>query len=159
MDIPASGGVYALVLRLDGPTELVFGRGHSRQSAPLEAGWYVYVGSAHGPGGLRARTDRHRRRSRVAHWHVDALLARAELVEIWFAEVAADREHAWAQRLARQPGAAIPVRGFGARDCRQGCGSHLVFLGAARPRIGLLGGSQRLFVASAGGTGTPDCSS
>ncbi|HYA22015.1 MAG TPA: DUF123 domain-containing protein [Thermoproteota archaeon] len=38
-------------------------------------GLYLYVGSARGPGGLRARVARHLRRDKVRKWHIDYLTA------------------------------------------------------------------------------------
>jgi len=57
-------------------------------------------------------------------WHVDYLRAAADWVEAWAAPLPADCECVWARRLAASPGAGVPVRGFGASDCR--CASHLV---------------------------------
>jgi Uri superfamily endonuclease len=62
-----------LVLRLDTPQTIAIGR---LGSIDFPVGWYLYVGSAHGPGGLHARLARHRRRlggTKRAHWHVDYL--------------------------------------------------------------------------------------
>jgi hypothetical protein len=48
--IPNAPGVYILVLYLSQTTAITFNRKSSRLSFP--PGWYVYVGSARGPGGL-----------------------------------------------------------------------------------------------------------
>ena len=40
---------------------------------PLAAGWHIYVGSANGPGGMRARIGRHLRTDKTIHWHIDRL--------------------------------------------------------------------------------------
>ncbi len=44
--------------------------------AVLKPGFYIYVGSACGPGGLRARISRHLcgKRKRL-HWHIDRILS------------------------------------------------------------------------------------
>ncbi|MBN1810373.1 MAG: GIY-YIG nuclease family protein [Anaerolineae bacterium] len=88
------------------------------------AGWYVYVGSARGPGGLAARLARHLRPLKPLHWHVDYLRAHASPVEIWYATGAQKRECAWARALLGLPGASVPVPRFGASDCR--CSTHLI---------------------------------
>ena len=36
-------------------------------------GFYLYVGSARDPGGLRARIERHLRRDKAKRWHIDYL--------------------------------------------------------------------------------------
>jgi Uri superfamily endonuclease len=38
-------------------------------------GFYLYIGSARGPGGLRARIERHLRKDKVKRWHIDYLTA------------------------------------------------------------------------------------
>ena len=48
----SAGGTYAVIYRCDADLEIVVGKlGH----VALTKGYYVYVGSAFGPGGLRAR--------------------------------------------------------------------------------------------------------
>jgi Uri superfamily endonuclease len=92
------------------------------------AGCYVYTGSARR--GLEARIARHLRpaREKRLHWHVDHLLAapgcRVERVT---------RHAAGECDLARRAGGTVPVPGFGASDCRAGCGSHLRYLGRDGP--------------------------
>jgi len=88
-------------------------------------GYYVYAGSAHGPGGLSARLARHRRQEKRLHWHVDYLLARARLAEVWTVVSGHRLECACAQAVMGLPGAQVPIPRFGASDCR--CLAHLVF--------------------------------
>ncbi len=118
---PDSPGTYVLVLNLPRPVTLRIGRPGRFH---FRSGWYAYVGSAHGPGGLAARLDRHLRLSKPLHWHVDYLREHARPLEIWYAVGDRRRECAWAQTLAQLPGARIPVPRFGASDCR--CPAHLV---------------------------------
>jgi len=94
----------------------------------LAAGLYVYVGSAHGPGGLRARVGRHLRREKPHHWHVDHLTAVLPVVHVVVSDSAAALECAWAQRLSALGGASVPVLGFGSSDCRNRCPAHLIRL-------------------------------
>jgi Uri superfamily endonuclease len=93
----------------------------------LQRGYYLYCGSAFGSGGLRARTDHHRRISKRPHWHLDYLRPHLELLEIWYSFDQERREHQWAAQLGALRGARLPFPGFGASDCR--CQSHLVRLG------------------------------
>ena len=119
---PSAGrarGTYLLLLRLDAAVELTVGRLGSDR---LAAGWYIYVGSA--LGGLAARLRRHARRNKPRHWHVDVLREVAEPIAV-AVRVGPERlECAAAATLAGLPGAVIPIRRFGASDCR--CGGHLV---------------------------------
>jgi Uri superfamily endonuclease len=122
-------GTYALVMWLSHEVELQVGRLGRFRCAP---GWYLYVGSALGPGGVQARVARHARAQKRLHWHVDYLLAWAELREVWTMEEPVRRECDWAQALAALPGVRIPVPGFGASDCR--CKAHL-FLASEQPSV------------------------
>jgi Uri superfamily endonuclease len=119
--IPSAPGTYALVLTLTRRRRIVIGR---LGPALLPAGHYVYVGSARGPGGLAARLAHHARRAERPHWHIDHLRRIARLVEVWTSTAAGDSEHDWAARLAAADGSELPVRRFGASDCR--CPTHLV---------------------------------
>lgn len=49
-------GTYVLVIRLREPQEISVGR---LGVFPFHHGYYVYIGSAFGPGGLKARIRRH----------------------------------------------------------------------------------------------------
>lgn len=112
-------GTYILVLHLDSPTRVVVG---TLGAFDLEAGYYLYVGSA--LNGLAGRLRRHcRTNDKRLHWHIDYLRAKAELVEIWWTVSAERLECEWAAALRRLPGVSEPVAGFGASDCR--CSSHL----------------------------------
>jgi Uri superfamily endonuclease len=93
----------------------------------LQPGYYLYCGSAFGPGGVKARTEHHRRISQHPHWHIDYLRPHLQLLEIWYTFDPQPREHQWAAQLAELRGATRPFTGFGASDCQ--CDSHLVRLG------------------------------
>ncbi|MEE4604421.1 MAG: GIY-YIG nuclease family protein [Desulfobacteraceae bacterium] len=96
----------------------------------LQPGYYVYVGSAFGPGGLKARIGHHRKTFSRPHWHIDYLSEYLSPVEVWYTFDAAHREDHWSQVLAGIRGASIPLPGFGSTDCR--CMSHLYFF-SVRP--------------------------
>ena len=126
ISLPASAGAYWLVLRLPEPSMLHVGR---FGTVAFPAGWYVYTGSARGPGGIHARLGRHLRGSPRPRWHIDALRAVAQpALWGWTTSPSPDLpwECRWAQALATQAAARIPLPGFGASDCRSGCPAHLV---------------------------------
>ncbi|MBN1976046.1 MAG: GIY-YIG nuclease family protein, partial [Anaerolineae bacterium] len=91
----------------------------------FSSGWYAYVGSAQGPGGLAARLARHLRPLKSLHWHIDYLRAQAQPVQAWYTTGTQKRECAWARALSSFPAASIPVPRFGASDCR--CPAHLIY--------------------------------
>ena len=122
---PAEPGTYLLVLACQASVTLSVG---SLGQVVLSPGRYAYIGSAHGPGGLRGRLARHVRASKPLRWHVDYLTAAVPVVHIYYRALPAPLECRWAQALARLPGASTPAPGFGSSDCRNGCAAHLVRL-------------------------------
>lgn len=132
--IPPRPGTYVLWLALGQGTEIQVGR---RGRFFFPAGILAYVGSARGPGGLRARLGRHLRSPRPARWHIDALQAVTRPVGAWFAEGEGRRECVWAAALGTLPGASIPAPGFGASDCR--CPAHLIHFSAIPDRAAFAG--------------------
>jgi Uri superfamily endonuclease len=78
----------------------------------LQAGRYLYCGSAEGSGGIRARLSRHMRPGKVIHWHVDLLTAAGRVTGAWIFSGRDECELVWA--LSRLP---APIRGFGSTDC------------------------------------------
>lgn len=138
---PNNPGTYALVLRLASLVHVQVGR---LGAFALPAGWYVYVGSALGPGGLRGRLSRHFRQEKTLRWHIDYVLAQAStqsidsqyetdsherfhrrmpIAQVWYVESPVRWECVWAREVAALPGARVAVPGFGASDC--GCACHL----------------------------------
>lgn len=119
--ITAERGTYALVLRCEQQQHgLTIG---SLGSLGTQPGFYVYVGSAFGTGGLSARIRHHRKIAARPHWHIDYLRARCDLIEVWFSASPVHKEHSWAEAVARMRGARIPLQGFGSSDCD--CRTHL----------------------------------
>jgi len=117
---PTARGTYILWLHLHAPAHLTIGkRGHF----DFAAGWYAYVGSAQGPGGLRARLKHHLSPVQKPHWHIDYLRAAAAVHHVWYLAATTNHEHNWAATLHAHPTMSVPVPRFGASDCR--CPSHL----------------------------------
>jgi Uri superfamily endonuclease len=89
-------------------------------------GPYLYVGSARGAGGLRARVGRHLLGGGARHWHIDYLRADAEVLGAFYTVTDRMLECEWSQTLAQLPRAFIPVPHFGSSDCKSGCTAHLI---------------------------------
>jgi Uri superfamily endonuclease len=110
---------YQLFIDVARPVRVTIGR---FGSFAFPAGRYVYTGSARHQ--IEARIARHLRREKTLRWHIDWLLA-APGVSVSGVHRDA-REECVVNRATH---GAILIPGFGASDCRAGCGSHLKFLG------------------------------
>jgi len=115
-------GTYALILFCPKGKLVQIGKLGRLQ---LRRGFYVYVGSALGPGGVRARIAHHRAVSPRPHWHIDYLRPHTRLDRIWYSHRRVCREHRWACIISGMRGASIPIAGFGSSDCK--CKAHLFF--------------------------------
>lgn len=120
-DIFSVHGTYLLLLECDKQTELSIGKLGDMTTEP---GYYLYVGSAFGPGGIQARLRHHRKSAERPHWHIDFLRAVAELVDAWCVH-GPPCEHEWAYSLMQSEAAIMPLKGFGSSDC--GCATHLFY--------------------------------
>lgn len=113
-------GTYALVLACHRTGPVRIGRLGTFQ---LQPGFYVYVGSAFGAGGLAARLRHHLQIAAHPHWHIDYLRPVCDMVEVRFTCDTTRREHLGAKIMARLPGSGVPMPGFGSSDCD--CVAHL----------------------------------
>ena len=109
---------YQLHIRVPAPLRLTIGK---LGTFDLVAGDYVYTGSAQR--NFEARIARHLRATKALHWHIDYLLA-APGVRITHVIRSQQPEC----RLNQAAGGSVPIPGFGASDCRNGCGAHLILL-------------------------------
>ena len=114
-------GTYALLLVSASDRLIQIGKLGRLQ---LQPGYYVYAGSAFGPGGIRARVAHHARISQRPHWHIDYLRSILHLDEVWYSYDSERHEHRWADTFSRLKGVTLPIAGFGASDCS--CKSHLL---------------------------------
>ncbi len=113
-------GAYLLALRLPAEQEL---DGPARGAKVLAPGWYLYAGSAWGGGGIPARLERHFRREKKPHWHIDRLTLQA--ADMSALAVPGGGECDLVAKLLSSRRFKIAVAGFGSSDCRR-CESHLL---------------------------------
>jgi Uri superfamily endonuclease len=125
-----SHGTYILILRLPNSQHIQIGK---LGLFALGAGYYAYVGSAFGSGGLAGRLRHHQKVAPRPHWHIDYLRQAANLDAVWMQESGTRREHEWAGILERMPGVSIPIARFGSSDCR--CPAHLFYFGEGLPSL------------------------
>jgi Uri superfamily endonuclease len=115
-------GTYLLILERESPlVNVSVGKLGCFDCVP---GYYLYVGSAFGPGGLSARLKHHQKRQKLRpHWHLDYLRPYTKLLDIWTVASALNLEQRWCTTLSHMFAPAIP--GFGASDSH--CLSHLLY--------------------------------
>ncbi len=142
MVVEPKPGTYALVLSCASNARIQIGRLGTVQ---LQRGYYVYLGSALGHGGLRARIAHHQKPATRPHWHIDYLRAHTRLHSIWLNYDGRRDEHEWARAMKKVKEATIPKPRFGASDCS--CPSHLYFFKSCPAQIGF--GTECLFEAAA----------
>ncbi|PEN14185.1 hypothetical protein CRI94_03855 [Longibacter salinarum] len=116
----AATGTYVLLLHVDDRTSVEVGALGDVELAP---GRYVYVGSAFGSGGLRARLRRHLQvKKESPHWHVDYVRQVSRLEGAWVSTANQHLECTWAGAVRERLPVDIPHSGVGASDCD--CPAH-----------------------------------
>jgi len=124
MDLPEAKGTYVLIAFVAQMKRLEIGRLGAYDIVP---GYYAYVGSAFGEGGLCARIGHHLESTATPHWHIDYLLGVAEPVEVWYTRAHQKLEHRWAELLEKAPRFRVLIRRFGSSDYHRSRSSHLFF--------------------------------
>lgn len=118
-------GSYVLLVGLPEEQTIAVGR---LRDIRFPRGYYAYVGSA--MGGIESRVNRHLRRSKKPHWHIDYLLDKASVIDISVCENGDRVECAIAKALGSRLDS---IPGFGSSDCR--CRSHLFFANDERQML------------------------
>ena len=124
MELPEAKGTYVLIASMAQMKRVGFG---SLGAHGIVPGFYAYVGSAFGSGGLRARIGHHLESTAEPHWHIDYLLGVAEPIEVWYTTENQKLEHHWADLLENAPQFRIPIPRFGSSDYHRSRSSHLFF--------------------------------
>lgn len=123
----STGGVYTLLLFLSKEIILEIGK-LGKQKFPK--GHYTYTGSALGKGSniLNHRLSRHLRKEKRKFWHIDYLLANENVTieAILVVETRKRMECEINSIIKRQNQALVPVKRFGATDCKNNCKTHLL---------------------------------
>ncbi|MFQ5891825.1 MAG: DUF123 domain-containing protein [Candidatus Methanofastidiosia archaeon] len=111
-------GVYCLILFLEKASRLEIGK---LGIFEFPKGYYCYVGSA--MNSLEKRVERHLRRGKRAHWHIDYLLKIAHVEDVLKFKTSKNVECFLSKKLyALSDGV---IEGFGSSDC--GCRTHLYY--------------------------------
>jgi len=110
-------GAYILLIKLSNSYEAVVG---SLGRLNLEKGYYAYVGSALND--LDARIGHHLKIKKKLHWHIDYLLNKANVENVFFKEGEEREECEFAYELNKH---FQSIDKFGSSDCN--CKSHLFY--------------------------------
>jgi Uri superfamily endonuclease len=124
MDLPEAKGTYILIASVREMKHLRIG---SLGSFDIVPGFYAYVGSALGSGGLRARVGHHLESTAEPHWHIDYFLKVATPIEVWFTTAGRKQEHHWADLLEHATIFRVPIPRFGSSDYHRSRTSHLLY--------------------------------
>ena len=114
-------GTYVLILESHSTAKVQIGKW---REIDVQPGYYLYVGSAFGPGGVRARVSRHLRLGKPKHWHIDFLREFTTPIGVWINYETERLEHYWALMILGMK-QMTSIQGFGCSDCT--CHSHLFY--------------------------------
>ncbi len=109
-------GDYVMVMKLDKDKNIEIA---SRGYVHFDAGYYLYVGAA--KKNLQKRIDRHKRKKKKYHWHIDYLREHCEVIAVLPIRSSNDLECKIAEKIEKI--ADWKIEGFGSSDCS--CKSHL----------------------------------
>jgi Uri superfamily endonuclease len=124
MGLPDEKGTYVLLASVSQVKRIKIGQLGRFEIVP---GFYAYVGSAFGAGGLCARIGHHLESTAAPHWHIDYLRQVAQPVEVWYTTADQKLEHYWADLLEKAPQFRVPISSFGSSDYRRSRSSHLFY--------------------------------
>ena len=110
-------GTYVLILNLKRDKRVIVGNSKKAELSPrlFQAGYYAYVGSAFGPGGLSSRIKRHLVKDKALIWNIDFLRKESGPVEVWVSDQKNRPEKQWAKILSDM-NRGEPIENFGNTD-------------------------------------------
>ncbi len=113
-------GVYCLIIKLFRKCNIKIG---CLGTFSFPVGFYVYVGSAQT--NLERRIERHLRKTKAFHWHIDYFLQHGQVICVHKYAGRKNMECILSHKISNMKNAIIPAKGFGSSDCS--CISHLYF--------------------------------
>ncbi len=117
-------GIYQIRIRVDKICSVPIGK---LGTFTFPEGQYTYTGRARK--NLTQRIDRHRRFDKKCFWHIDYFL-KNENIKIQDINIISQNstDECIENQKLLQKHASIVVQGFGATDCQNDCGAHLLYL-------------------------------
>lgn len=120
--LTANKGTYLLVLESHKQQAIQIGK-YGEMS--LKRGIYLYIGSAFGSGGIKARVGRHLADGKSLRWHIDYLRRVSDVCAVYVSYEQRRLEDDWVERFVKSGDYTSPMSGFGASDSSNT--SHLFF--------------------------------
>ncbi len=113
-------GTYLLFIKLTESVEIrIRGKTHL-----LNEGYYIYIGSAFGVGGLSSRLHRHLRKIKKKHWHIDQITTSKFSEIIGIGVLLKQRVECELSKTIGDIKKTVPITGFGNSGCKKKCISH-----------------------------------
>lgn len=109
-------GVYCLLLYLKNYTKIKV----RDKEALFPKGYYCYVGSA--LNNLQKRIERHKRKIKKKHWHIDYFLEKAKILKIKTI-LTSEKKECWLSNKIKSLKSKTVMKKFGSTDCK--CETHL----------------------------------
>lgn len=113
-------GTYLLFIKVTESVEITI----KGKSSLLSAGYYIYIGSAFGAGGLSSRLHRHLRKIKKKHWHIDQITTSKFSEIIGLGVLLKQRVECELSEIIGDIEKTVPINGFGNSDCEKKCISH-----------------------------------
>lgn len=114
-------GTYILVIEAKENQRISIGK---RPLTNFRKGIYLYVGRA--KNGLQGRIKRHLSKKKKRFWHIDYLLQKAKVQEVWIKRDFFEECQTALEVKSLLKDSSSPLKKFGASDCN--CASHLFYL-------------------------------
>ena len=113
-------GTYLLFIKIIKSVEITI----KGKSSLLNAGYYIYIGSAFGAGGLSSRLHRHLRKIKKKNWHIDQITSSTFSEIICIGVLLKQRVECELSKIIGDIEKTVPITGFGNSDCEKKCISH-----------------------------------
>lgn len=117
---PSDKGIYILFFFLSKDKRITVGK---LGRFEFKSGYYIYVGSAKGRGGINGRLKHHLNLHSPLRWHIDYLKMKSKIIDYIFITEAEANECITATKLLKD--FETPIKNFGSSDCK--CNSHLFY--------------------------------
>jgi Uri superfamily endonuclease len=117
-------GTYMLYLEITEPSNVKV----KGKEILLDNGFYIYVGSAFGGGGLSSRIHRHLRREKKSHWHIDQITSKDICQFHGVAAFPNEKSECSISNSLSKINKLRPIKDFGNSDCTNKCISHFFYV-------------------------------